>query len=296
MQCPFLKETRVRWCRAAGIRKPIPETQSDDAACRCLDERFRACPWVSPDSRQSKPPCPHLEHALVQYCEAAPLTRFVPFSEPLLTRCGSDAHKYCDFYLDILRAARPPLRDQEFAAPSDLFYTRNHWWVDLQSEGMCHIGVDAFLARLLDGAERAGVLTPRGTAHPAAVFTCRGTDFTVMFPAAIRIEAANPHLRIEPRQILREPYSAGWLFRGRLDEEQSAGLRAVLIGPEDARRGMEEDARRVNEMLQSLRRPGAVVAMADGGLFEGGLLGLLEPEDARRLFHALGSPQAGLRR
>lgn len=291
MQCPFLKETRVRWCRAAGIRKPIPETQSDDAACRCLDERFRTCRWVSPESRQSEPPCPHLEHALVQYCEAAPLTRFVPFSEPLLTRCGSSAHRYCDFYLDILRAARPPLRDHEFSAPADLLYTRNHWWVDLQDEGMCHIGVDAFLARLLDGAERAGVLTPRGTAHPAAVFTCRGTDFTLVFPAELCIEAANPHLRIEPRRMLREPYSAGWLFRARTAEDQLAALKEVLIGPEEARRTMEEDARRVNEMLQWLHAAGAV-AMADGGLFEPGVLGRIEPEEAHRLLHAVLSAPA----
>ncbi len=296
MQCPFLKEARVRWCRAAGIRKPIAESQSDDAACRCLDERFRDCRWVSPEFHEAPPPCPHLEHALVQYCEAAPLTRFVPFSEPLLTRCGTDAHKYCDFYLDLLRAARPPLKDQEFSAPEDLFYTRNHWWIDLQEQGLCHLGADAFLARLLGGVERAGILTPRGTAFPAVVFTCGGTDFTVTFPAQIRIEAANPHLRIEPRRMLREPYSAGWLFRGIIGEGQMRELKESLITASEARRLMEEDARRVNEMLQSLRPAGAVPAMADGGLFEEGLLGLLEPHEALRLFHETGSPAAGQRR
>lgn len=296
MQCPFLKETRVRWCRAAGIRKPIPESQSDDAACRCLDERFRACRWVSLESREAPPPCPHLEHALVQYCEAAPLTRFVPFSEPLLTRCGSDAHKYCDFYLDILRAARPPLRDHEFVAPEDLYYTRNHWWIDLQDEGLCHVGVDAFLARLLGGVERAGILTPRGMACPAVVFTCRGTDFTASFPAQIQIEAANPHLRIEPRRMLKEPYSAGWLFRGRISQDRLPAVQTLLMTAPEAKRVMDEDARRVNEMLQALRPAGAAPAMADGGLFEEGLLGLLEPQEALSLFHEIGSAAAGQRR
>lgn len=296
MQCPFLKETRVRWCRAAGIRKPIPEAQSDDAACRCLDGRFRACQWVSPEFRQSEPPCPHLEHALVQYCEAAPLTRFVPFSEPLLTRCGSGAHKYCDFFLDILRAARPPLRDHEFAAPEDLSYTRNHWWIDLQEEGLCHMGVDAFLARLLGDVERAGILTSRGVACPAVVFTCRGKDFTASFPGQIRIEAANPHLRVAPGRMLREPYSMGWLFRGRISEDRLAELKASWMTAAEARRLMEEDARLVNEMLQSLRPAGAAPAMADGGMFEPGLLGLLEQEEALRLFHETGSPSACQRR
>ncbi len=294
MQCPFLKEARVRWCRAAGIRKPIPETQSDDAACRCLDERFHACRWAAPEFRDAMPPCPHLEHALVQYCEAAPLTRFVPFSEPLLTRCGTDAHKYCDFYLDILRAARPPLKDHEFVAPEDLYYTRNHWWIDLQEQGLCHLGVDAFLARLLSGVERAGILTPRGLSFPAVVFTCGGTDFMATFPA--RIEAANPHLRLEPRRMLREPYSAGWLFRGNIAEDQMAELKAFLMPASEARRLMEEDARKVNEMLQSLHPAGAALAMADGGLFEEGLLGLLEPEEALRLFSEMGSAAAGQRR
>lgn len=296
MQCPFLKDARVRWCRAAGIRKPIPDSQSDDAACRCLNEAFRDCRWVSPEFRNAAAPCPHLEHALVQYCEAAPLTRFVPFSEPLLTRCGTDAHRYCDFYLDILRAARPPLKDHEFVAPEDLCYTRNHWWIDIQEQGLCHLGVDAFLARLLGGVERAGILTPRGAAFPAVVFTCGGTDFTATFPARLRIEASNPHLRLDPRRMLREPYSAGWLFRGSLAEDQIAELKAFLMSASEAKRLMEEDARKVNEMLQSLHPAGAAPAMADGGLFVEGLLGLLEPEEALRLFSETGSAAAGQRR
>lgn len=295
MQCPFLKDTRVRWCRAAGIRKPIPEAFSDDAACRCLDERFRQCRWAPSDAAQVAPPCPHLESALVQYCEAAPLTRFVPFSEPLLTRCGTDAHKYCDFYLDVLRAARPPLRDHELAAPGDLHYTRNHWWVDLGEDGLCHLGIDAFLARLLADVDRAGAVVPRGDACPAVVFTCRNADFTATFPAPVRIEAVNPHLRISPRAMLREPYTAGWLFRGRATPAQLEALQEVLIRPEEARRAMEEDARRVNEMIQSLRPAGAA-AMADGGLFEAGLLAMLEPGEAQRMFHEFGSPRAGQRR
>jgi hypothetical protein len=41
---------------------------------------------------------------------------------------------------------------------------------------------------------------------------------------------------------------------------------------------------------------GAAPAMADGGLFVEGLLGLLEPEEALRLFSETGSAAAGQRR
>ena len=296
MQCPFLKETRVRWCRAAGIRKPIPEAQSDDAACRCLDERFRDCRWLPPAARPAAPPCPYLDQALVQYCEAAPLTRFVPFSEPLLSRCGSDAHRYCDFYVEILRAARPAFAGQEFCAPQDLLYTRNHWWVDLQGDGLCHLGLDAFLARLLGDVERAAVMTTRGIACPVAVFTCRGIDFTATFPVPLAVEAANPHLRIDPRRMLREPYSLGWLIRGRLAGPGREALMPLLMPAAEAREAMEEDARRVNEMLQARAHAAAPSAMADGGLFEPGLLGMLEREEALRLFHEFCPPLAGQRR
>jgi len=75
-----------------------------------------------------------------------------------------------------------------------------------------------------------------------------------------------------------------------------ADLKAFLMPASEARRLMEEDARKVNEMLQSLHPAGAALAMADGGLFEEGLLGLLEPEEALRLFSEMGSAAAGQRR
>lgn len=88
----------------------------------------------------------------------------------------------------------------------------------------------------------------------------------------------------------------GWLFRGRISEERLAELKAQLLTAAGAKRLMEEDARRVNETLQSLRLGSAAPAMADGGLFETGLLGILEPEEALRLFHETGSLAAGQRR
>ena len=43
--------------------------------------------------------CPYLREALVQYCEAAPVVQFIPYSDALLSRCQSGGHRLCDLYL-----------------------------------------------------------------------------------------------------------------------------------------------------------------------------------------------------
>lgn len=299
MQCPFLKETRVRWCRTAGIREPIPESQSDDAACRFLDERFRTCRWVSPEARQSAPPCPHLEHELVQYCEAAPLTRYVPFSEPLLTRCGSSAHRYCDFYLDILRAARPPFADHEFAAPADLYYTRNHWWIDAQDDEMCHIGMDAFLVRLLGAAERAGIRTPRGMECPCVPFGGVRLPRDGLYGFLPGADPDRGSQSASPPGTAADP--AGAVFGGMaVPGAHQRGTTGRAEGAaSDRRRGETADGgRRAAGERNAAIAAGGKRRAGHGGrrLVRAGAAGLLEAEDALRMFHEVGSLAAGQRR
>jgi len=294
MECPFIRETRVRSCRSAGIRKLIPELRGGgDTGGRCFNPAYADCAWCTPEARESAAPaCPLLEESLVQFCAASPVTRFIPYSEPLLSRCGTGAYRYCGLYLDVMRAAREADHSGAgLAVPGDLLYTPNHWWLDAAEDGPCHLGIDAFLARLLGPVERVGFVTAHGVCRPTVVLTVRGIDFTATFPGLIDVHSSNVHLRIDPSQLAAEPYSLGWIFEGQLGSDQRFAMQGSLLHSAAARESMGEDCRRVNQFLQSHHSAGQSLA-ADGGIFEPGLLAALDRDQALGLFNEFCSPLA----
>ena len=47
--------------------------------------------------------------------------------------------------------------------PGWLFYSPSHLWLDVGDDGLCHLGIDAFLARVVGSVERLVFLTPKGS-------------------------------------------------------------------------------------------------------------------------------------
>jgi glycine cleavage system H lipoate-binding protein len=107
--------------------------------------------------------------------------------------------------------------------PEWLHYTPNHLWLDLGEDGYGHIGIDALFARALETVEEISYLTLDGTERPSAVLTAQGIDVLVAFPFRMRILGPNLYLRADPRKLMREPYSLGWLFEVRQAAGQPAG-------------------------------------------------------------------------
>jgi glycine cleavage system H lipoate-binding protein len=290
MTCPFLRETTVHGCRSAGIRKLIPQLRMGVPDSRCQSEAHRNCPLYQTGA-EAEPAavCPLLERSLVQYCGAAPVTKFVPYSEAVLLRCGNGSYRYCDLYLELTQASRAAAGEEGWEAPEDLQYTNNHWWIDLPDEGPWHAGIDAFLARMLGPVERISFLvTPR----PGVVLTVAGHDFTAALPEAMPVSQCNLHLRSRLDRLTTKPYTQGWLFEGTVTPEQKRRLRSRLLPAADARKRMEADAQRMNEALSRRQTE----ALADGGLFEEGILGRLPREEAHSQFEEFCSPLAGRER
>ncbi len=160
-------------------------------------------------------------------------------------------------------------------------------WLDRGEDGLCHIGIDAFLARVLGRVERISYIWQKGILRrPAAVLTAGGVDFEVVFPNSLHITRCNLYLRADPTRLTAEPYTGGWLFEGTPVEDTGAHLRSGAA----AREWMQAEERRISEFLQQLY--GAQYA-ADGGMFATGVAGIIEREQALALFHEFFLPEWG---
>lgn len=258
MNCPFFKEQRVKFCGLSGFRKMILLDAADTAHEVCSGPSYPRCALFRESRTRAAglasiptPVCPWLHESLVQYCTAAGIRKFVPASEPRLLRCGRPAYRYCDLYratvtpdtADPKLEVAPPL-----LVPAHLGYAPNHMWMDQLGSRHCQIGVDAFLASIIQGVDQLSFLTVGGTCRPTVVITVRGVDLHLTFPTRILITAANLYLRAEPARLAADPYGAGWLFEG--EPEEAGQMQRDLFPSTEAAGWMEKEWRRLESWVQ----------------------------------------------
>jgi glycine cleavage system H lipoate-binding protein len=304
MRCPLLREEQVKSCQASPFRKRLVRSEARGAAELCSSADHARCP-VARQSREAHPSparCPFLQESLVQFCAATPAPTYVPWSASPELRCGHDGHRFCELYLaaggrDARGPALPAAHALEASVepvagvplPNWLLYAENHLWLDLGDDGLCHVGIDAFLAQLVGSVERLTFLTTKGTARPAFVLTTRGVDLTLVFPQPLAIVAVNSRLRSSLERLTADPYGLGWLFEARLPTNDP-GRRGAAFA-EDLRRGeaartwMEREVRQLSEQVHARHAsgPGGRLA-ADGGRFSPDLVRCLERDEILRLF------------
>jgi len=288
MTCPFLKEAQVKYCGTATFRKLIPLAQGLGTDEKCASAEHANCKLfqMQTEWEAASGTCPFLRESLMQYCGAAPVAKMVPYSESLLSRCGNDSFRYCELYLSMAHPELPA--DEAIAAPDWLRYSANHMWLDVTDDGVCHAGIDAFLARALGTVDELTYVWQRGRHRPTALLRAAGIDLEVAFPNRLLLTGCNLYLRANPARLTSEPYTSGWLFEGAPLPETTNGLRE---GGE-ARAWMDEEQRRINEFLQEQTTPAAA---CDGGLFAAGLARQLERCQMLALFHEFFSAEAGKR-
>lgn len=289
MTCPFLKETQVKYCGTSSIRKLIPLAQASHTAERCSSEHYAGCPVFRehPDAKAFAAfgQCPFLQESLMQYCGAASVARFVPYSESLVSRCGNDSYRYCELYLQMSHPLPAPETADGIAMPAELGYSANHIWLNAGSDGLCHVGIDAFLGRMLGEVERIVFVWQKGHHRPTAVVTAGGVDFEITLPFPLELKDCNLYLRANPERLTSEPYTRGWLFAGVPD----AGAADGLLRGDEARHWMEREVRGIHELLQHLPGPVGPTA-ADGGMFAAGLAALIGREPMLALWQEFFSP------
>ncbi len=292
MQCPFLRETQVESCRHSLVRKLIVRNPENLSFERCSSPAFNECALFATGTEEGAPGasrCPYLDDSLVQYCSAAPVPKFIPFSEALLSRCGSAAFRYCDLYVSM---AHP---DDAYApnvggisVPPWLWYAGNHMWLDADQSGVSHIGIDAFLASTLGQIDRITYLTPRGVSHPAVVLSAGPSDFHMVFPNRMLIANLNVYLRANPSKLTSDPYRAGWLFECRTAPDGSDPKAGLYQGGEPATRWMQSELDRLNAFAHlhaGVSSGDGDLLMADGGSCAPDLVQHLDRAQAAQLYH-----------
>jgi glycine cleavage system H protein len=223
----------------------------------------------------------------MQYCGAAPVPKFVPYSESLLSTCGNDSYRYCELYLQMAHPLPPAESADGLPMPAELGYSANHMWLDVAEDGVCHVGIDSFLSRALGEVERISFVWKEGHRRPTAVITAAGVDMEITLPFPMQLTKCNLYLRADPKRLTSDPYSGGWLFEGVPD----TGTLESLVRGEQALEWMDGEVKRISEFLQQLPGPNGPTA-ADGGMFSAGLPRYIEREQMLALFHEFFSPYA----
>ena len=220
MPCPFLQGGRARYCHRAAVRKLILDGPGTSPGGLCTSPQFGSCSLVESQTRGGEQ-CPHLEEIHVQYCGAAPIAKLVPFSDSQGFRCAGDGYRYCDSYLARVRphGAQMPSKT--------LLFSPNHLWLDASADGLCHIGIDAFLAETAGPFDAVTFVNSHGTHRPSFVLTVNGVEWPMLFPNPILIQTVNTRLQSDPVRLAGDPFGAGWMFEG---WEVPGRTRAGLIG------------------------------------------------------------------
>ena len=259
MKCPFLKASSVHYCGASSFRKMIPQDLDQHATDFCSTSSWRDCRVARSNyTDTSAAECPYLHQAAIEFCEAAEVAMFIPANAALSSCCRSDSHRYCELYLariDPLHHQGPAgLSDRmdlggEVAVPRHLWLAPNHMWLDVAADHSCHIGVDAFLVRVMGPVRSVSFGSSRPVQRPAVVLSFEAAELPMVFPRAIGEITPNTHLRASPERIDHDPYGAGWLFESRASRTQVKRVTEGLLTGDDAANWMAAESERLSRFV-----------------------------------------------
>lgn len=296
-QCPFLVEETAQCCRLAPFRKLVPSRDIATEDQCCSTPHWRSCEWVPQIHAGTGDRCPYLNEILACSCAAAPSSKLIPRTRLAVRRCRGDSHRYCDFFLERARPrraigasdpavpqpGRPPGAAGIPIAPH-VALAPNHMWLDVGPDGSCHVGVDAFLVRVLGAIDDVNFLSSYGPGSPRVALTVAGAALPLAFPRRVEITRANHALRSHPDSLAVDPYGRGWLYEGWLLTSQARSAvdtRTVPLrrGP-NAEAWMAAEVRRLSQHVHAtVSRHGSHLGpvLNDGGEVCGGL-----PQHLRR--------------
>jgi len=175
--------------RDIGSLLPVVGAQNDPVGAgrhageKCSSAGHSTCPVFQARAEEAVDAgiCPYLRESLMQYCGAAPIAKFVPYSE---SRCRVAATIVIATASCTWRWPTRSPRRGDGSRCRRLEYSANHMWLDTTEDGICHAGIDAFLSRALGKIERISYVWTKGRRRPTAVLTVAGCDLEVVSPTS----------------------------------------------------------------------------------------------------------------
>ena len=281
----------MKFCQVTPYKKVIEQT-AGGAADLCTSSTFVDCAAFKVQRRPaSTPPCPFLHESRAQVCSHDPAVRLVPCSDNVLPRCSTENHHYCDIYLGAThRTALGAEIRGNFTPdhPSHFCFSHNHMWLDVSSDGNCHVGLDALLTRMLGPVDKLSFVTNEGEQCPSVVLTVHGVNLHLIFPNPMRITSANTQVRVDPDRLIVDPYGAGWLFEGTVPA--GSDIRTGLHSGNEAKLWLEHEHRRIAGLARRhLSSKGDEIGLlaADGGVLVEGAVRHMKRSEIYQFFDEL---------
>ena len=165
-------------------------------------------------------------------------------------------------------------------------------WLDKSENGYCHIGIDDFLAKVISNVDNIDFIEALEPEKPAVILSVNGVDLRMVFPNSLRTTGRNAYLRSVPQKLVSAPYTAGWLYQGKVHPEgHSRNENAVCTGLVHGFAvisWMQNEVHRlssfIHERITRMQQPGECLVM-DGGTFCPGLLQNLNRQETLKLFN-----------
>ncbi|MDD8017828.1 MAG: hypothetical protein PHP42_05610 [Bacteroidota bacterium] len=193
--------------------------------------------------------------------------RAVMQSEPTVTRFVDQ--EMTDKVEDVIvtQLIRPL---QNISLPDDRMYFRNHTWLQRMDDGSYKIGVDSFIAELINPLVGVVVInTPSKIEKdsPYAWLIRDDETFTLYNPLAGTAISTNPVLNSKPITITQDPYAGGWIMTITTQQEMTSLNRCYTA--EEFQYRIENDLRHIKSLLHlSLKKQQGNVGSTsyDGGV------------------------------
>lgn len=158
--------------------------------------------------------------------------------------------------------------------PEGIFFSRSHTWINLLPSGKLRLGIDDFLARLIENPEikflkHEGDEVRRG--EPLFGLVSGNHVLSIQCPIDGRILEVNNILANRPEALREQLFSDGWGYL--IQPKRMTQLRDFFIGTE-TRAWIREEFHRLGDFFAGVGRTEGVdpAFMQDGGLPMPGIL------------------------
>ena len=162
--------------------------------------------------------------------------------------------------------------------PQGVFFARSHTWLNLFPSGRAWLGIDDFVARLLERPRVRHLASPgsrvsRG--EPLLELVQGEHSLTIRSPLDCVVLSNNGALERRPDLLHRAPFSEGWVCE--IEPDRCGEVKALLLG-EEAAGWMEGEFRRLRDVLAVGVPAASPIQLQDGGRPVAGAMKHVAPE------------------